>query len=149
MIRLNKIRKSVIWFFIAISVMGSGYIVRNYVFPTINDKIFRPRIKFNTKVYDFGSINKVDDISCYFTFCNTGYGELEIYRVITTCDCMLFDKPSDLVLFGQYDSILIVLDSNIVGYFSKEIIIISNSVTSPDYVYLRGTVITSNINNNQ
>ena len=42
---------------------------------------------------------------------------------------------------NQKDSILVSYDAKEDGYFSKGIYIISNSETSPDVLYIKGTVI--------
>jgi len=131
-----------------IAIICAGYYTRNYLIPIINKEILGPKINFKTQIIDIGTIQNKRASSYYFVFGNTGYRKLEIYNIITTCDCMSYDKPTHPISIGQFDSILIVLDSTITGYFSKEVIIVSNSVTSPDHIYIVGNILSDNIHGN-
>jgi len=49
-----------------------------------------PRIEFETRVHDFGSIGPGTRNTCGFNFKNTGQGNLHIKRVTKTCGCTPF-----------------------------------------------------------
>lgn len=145
MIKPTNTRLLLIWSVLVIIIIGFGYCTRNFIVPFMYNNILGPRINFSNKVYDFGIIQNIDNNSCCFLFNNSGYKELEIYKIITTCDCITNNRPVGPISYNEYDSIIVELNSSISGYFSKEIIIASNSVTSPDQIYIMGISLTDSL----
>ena len=64
-----------------------------------------------------------------------------IEKITTTCGCTIARWSEIKLLYLQKDSILIEYDTSKKGYFTKEIMVFSNSKTSPDHLFIKGRVI--------
>ncbi len=97
-------------------------------------------LKLETNLIDFGEIKFNSEAKAEFIFSNESGTPLEISNIEVRCGCTVADWLSKKVLKSQKDTIVVGYDTTIKGYFTKEIIIHSNSKTSPDRVFVKGIV---------
>jgi len=132
--------KWLIWIVYAIIAFVVGLYFKKVVFPDFATKLTFAKIEFENDVYDFGLVPFLSDAQKYFKYKNIGYEELVIHEIITSCGCIWSQQNTIPLLPEKQDSLLIIYDSSIKGFFTKEIIIISNSTTSPDHIFIMGTI---------
>jgi len=101
---------------------------------------FAPDMKFEVEIYDFDRLDSGDLAGYYFHYTNTGRSKLKIQDISTACGCTVVDWNSRPLSPGESDSLYITYDTNLLGYFTKEIVVNSNSSTSPDRIYIKGMV---------
>ncbi|MDU1889472.1 MAG: DUF1573 domain-containing protein [Dysgonomonas sp.] len=102
-----------------------------------------PKAEFTKTVHDFGKVaENVGNITCEFTFKNTGTSPFIIQRVQTTCGCTTPDYTKEPVLPGKTGSIKVTYSTiGRPGTFSKDVTVFSNV---PDSIYkltIKGEVI--------
>lgn len=98
-------------------------------------------IKFNSQEHDFKYLEQEKEASVYFVYENTGPDPLKIHNISSRCGCTIPEWSRKELMPNQKDSILVKYDSKELGYFSKDILIVSNSETSPDILYIKGEVL--------
>ena len=98
------------------------------------------QIDFNQTEHNFSTLKKDREASIYFKYKNTGQNPLKISSISSRCGCTIPKWSKDPLLPNQTDSILVSYDAKEMGYFSKEIYVISNAQTSPDVLYIKGMV---------
>lgn len=96
---------------------------------------------FSKDLHDFSEIEKDKEVSTYFVYENKGDFPLKIENIDSRCGCTIPYWSREEIAPNQKDSILVKYDSKKEGYFSKSVYIISNSKTSPDVLYIKGTVV--------
>jgi len=99
-----------------------------------------PEISFENTVHDYGTIKKGSDGTAVFKFANTGKDPLILSEVKATCGCTTPNWTKEPVLRKKKGEIIAVYNTNIVGSFSKTIIVHSNAITSPVVLTIKGTV---------
>jgi len=86
-----------------------------------------PKIKFETKKYDFGAISSEEKAVHEFRFENTGDGPLVIQDVNPSCGCTTPEWPKQPIKPGESGKIKAVFDaSGKNGKFDKSIKIVTN-----------------------
>ncbi|MCG8310393.1 MAG: DUF1573 domain-containing protein [Cytophagales bacterium] len=70
-----------------------------------------PVMTFETKEYDFGSINEGDVVDYTFKFTNTGKSPLIINKATATCGCTVPKWPKDPILPGAKGEIQVQFNS--------------------------------------
>jgi hypothetical protein len=95
-------------------------------------------LKFNKVVQELlaAQVGKTDSV--YFTFTNTSNTALKIESISSRCDCTIPEFKVKNLAKGRLDSILVLFTPSEMGYFKTEIIVESNSATSPDALYITG-----------
>lgn len=100
-----------------------------------------PKIVFTSRVFDFGTIKRHADGTCWFEFKNDGDEPLLITKVTASCGCTAPTWPKAPVLPGQTEKIKVVYNTKTVGNFTKTISISCNDPQSPTVVItIKGTV---------
>lgn len=72
----------------------------------------QPVIKFDTLVYDFGTIIEGERVVCYFDYSNVGGADLLITAVEVTCGCTTPDWSREPLVPGGTGSMKIILDAS-------------------------------------
>jgi len=70
-----------------------------------------PKMTFNTRMIDLGTVKKGEKRSFSYTFTNTGTAPLQI-DLISACDCTTTDYPSKKIKPGEKGTIKVVFDSS-------------------------------------
>jgi hypothetical protein len=97
-------------------------------------------IAFKEKYIYLDTVTDQAHAEHYFYFQNMGKKDLEIYFIETSCGCSVVEYPATKLAAQAIDSFKVVYDVANKGYFNTEIMVYSNSKTSPDKLYLRGFV---------
>ena len=99
-------------------------------------------IKFDSDLYNFGTVAEDGYVSCTFTFQNTGKWPLEIYKVTASCGCTTPSYSELPVAPGEKGTIEVTYNTEgRPGVFNKTITVYSNSRRHPTYsLSIRGTV---------
>lgn len=93
-----------------------------------------PRIKFDTLVYDFGTIPRRSDGTCTFTFTNTGDAPLLITRITAACGSTVPSYSSEPILPGKKGEVNVAYNTRQVGNFRKSITVLTNDPKNPTVV---------------
>lgn len=98
-------------------------------------------IAFHNDVISFGEVQPGKAYAKSITFTNTGTEPVRIYDCMSTCGAYVAEFPKKPVKPGESATIKVVYaPKSKYGFFSKSIIIESNSRNGYDYIYLQGTV---------
>lgn len=108
---------------------------------TVQENPNAPEISFENLVHDYGTMKKGADGKCVFTFKNTGKEPLILGEVKATCGCTTPGWTKDPVMPGKTGEIVAVYNTNLMGAFTKTIVINSNAKTSPVVLTIKGTVV--------
>lgn len=99
------------------------------------------KIEFETKVIDYGTIEKGADGVRTFKFKNTGNAPLVINNVKSTCGCTVPKKPKAPILPGETGEIEVKYDTKRVNHIRKTITVYSNAETPIVALKIKGLVI--------
>ena len=101
-----------------------------------------PKIKFETEVIDYGTIEKGADQERTFKFTNSGKAPLILTAVNSSCGCLVAKWPSEPIAPGKSASVIAHYDTNRVGRFEKTLTVISNDSQRPTIVLkIKGEVV--------
>jgi len=102
------------------------------------------KIEFESKVIDYGTIEKGADGVRVFKFKNTGDAPLIVSKVKSSCGCTVPKKPEGPILPGESGEIQVKYDTNRVNPIRKTITVTSNADTPTVALKIKGTVIDPN-----
>lgn len=103
---------------------------------------YAPILKIENNLYNFKVIKKGEIISHFFTIKNIGKSDLKIFDIQTKCGCTTPDWYRKSLKPNEIDSVKINYDTNIIGAFTKYIVIESNSKdVDNNRIYIQGIVI--------
>lgn len=114
---------------------GSHYFFTNFI--AFKNKSI---IEFEKTTHDFDTLKNQADAELYFVFYNRGNSDLEINDIGTSCGCTIPSWSKNVIKPYEKDSFLVSYDIINKGYFIKEIMVYSNSSTSPDKLVIKGYV---------
>ncbi len=100
-----------------------------------------PIIKFESLVYDYGTIYQGADGNCSFTFKNEGDEPILLSNVRSSCGCTVPKWPKDPILPGQTSSIQVTYDTKRLGTISKQITVMSNATEATILLSIKGSII--------
>ncbi|WP_075352212.1 DUF1573 domain-containing protein [Algoriphagus marinus] len=128
-------KKSIILIFIVvfstiISIIIKRALEENYV----------PEISFEIKKYDFDTLTTQEEADVYFVYGNLGKKDLKVYDIKTSCGCTIPAWNDGFLKPYEKDSFKVTYNIENKGYFIKEIMVYSNSKTSPDRLEVMGYV---------
>ncbi|MFB6306404.1 MAG: DUF1573 domain-containing protein [Flavobacteriales bacterium] len=86
-----------------------------------------PKIEFEKKVHDYGTIKQNADGTCYFKFKNTGDEPLVISNAKGSCGCTVPSWPKKPIQPGKTDKIEVEYDTKRIGPINKSVRISSNA----------------------
>jgi hypothetical protein len=104
------------------------------------DKNNVPEISFKIKKYDFDTLTNQEDANFYFVYENYGKKDLKIYNIKTSCGCTIPAWNDGFLKPYEKDSFKVTYNIENRGYFIKEIMVYSTSITSPDRLEVMGYV---------
>lgn len=100
-------------------------------------------ITFERDMHDFAEIIKGEKVSTEFKFMNTGKNDLLISDAHGSCGCTVPEWPKEPIPPGGSGVIKVVFNSgNRSGEFNKTVTVIANTVTNPNKLIIKGTIIT-------
>ena len=105
------------------------------------------KIKFETTVIDYGTIEKGADGIRVFKFKNTGNAPLVVSAVKSSCGCTVPKKPEAPILPGEDGEIQVKYDTKRVNPIRKTITVTSNADTPIVALKIKGNVIDPNKRN--
>lgn len=97
-------------------------------------------IVFSNDIHDFGELEYGQEAAVYFKYQNKGSNAIELKEVISSCGCTVPEWKKTILGSDEIDSLLVTYNTNLVGYFSKEITVIS-STSDEDRIWITGTVL--------
>jgi hypothetical protein len=121
-------------FIVILAAIMSVYIKREL------DKNYVPEISFKLKKYDFDTLTNQEDANFYFVYENYGKKDLKIYNIKTSCGCTIPAWNDGFLKPYEKDSFKVTYNIENKGYFIKEIMVYSTSITSPDRLEVMGYV---------
>jgi hypothetical protein len=86
----------------------------------------QPKISVDSGNYNFGTIRKDSTLEIHFTINNLGSKKLKIRKLTSNCDCIEFGEISSKIAKNKEKMLVVKLQPDRLGFFSKRIIIISN-----------------------
>lgn len=98
------------------------------------------RITFFDTTYYGGVKNSVEDsfVKHTFRFKNTGTKTVFIDDIISTCGCTVVNSSDKKIEPGKEGEIEINLSLSTLGKTEKQVVVLSNSITSPDILSISG-----------
>lgn len=106
-----------------------------------NGKENNPKIKFNKKVHDYGTIYQNGDGNCQFEFTNTGDAPLVLTAVRSSCGCTVPKWTREPIMPGESGTIKVKYDTRRLGAINKQITVRSNAENGVVVLKIRGKVI--------
>ncbi len=104
----------------------------------------KAKIEFKQVEIDYGTIDKNSDGTRVFEFTNTGDAPLIIERVKSSCGCTVPSKPTQPILPGKSDKIVVKYNTHRVGPFRKTITVYSNAQNNVVILKIKGKVVDPN-----
>lgn len=104
------------------------------------DKKFIPSISFEVRKHDFDTLVNQNDADFYFVYSNSGKEDLKIFDIRTSCGCTIPKWNDGYLKPYEKDSFKVSYNIENKGYFLKEIMVYSNSESSPDRLEILGYV---------
>ena len=100
-------------------------------------------LKFEERVFDFGEIQEKDGIvSHVFVFRNEGKAPVAIDYIHSGCGCVRFEYPKEPVRPDKTGKVTVFYDPAYrPGFFSKEVVVLSNNRANYNRIWVKGTVI--------
>lgn len=91
--------------------------------------------------FDFGEIKQGEQVTHVFTFVNEGSAPLVIEKVTTPCGCTAPKWPKEPIAPGATGEIQVKFNSvGKMGNQVKNLSVIYNSETSPEFIVIKGKV---------
>lgn len=104
-----------------------------------------PVIHFEENKFCFDTITRNSDGEHDFIFTNTGTEPLIISSAFSSCGCVVPDYPKQPILPGEKSSIKVKYNTNIIGDFTKVIVVKSNDKKNPKSILrINGVVVKEN-----
>jgi hypothetical protein len=99
---------------------------------TPEQRSMAPKIEFESKTFDFGTINEGDSRDYDFVFKNTGKTDLEIRKTKASCGCTVVDPADKIIPPGKSSSLKAKFNSRgKTGKQNKSITVITNDPDNP------------------
>lgn len=99
-----------------------------------------PKIKFNKKVHNYGTIEHQSDGSCTFEFTNTGDQPLALSTVRSSCGCTVPKWPRKPIMPGEKGKIKVTYDTRRLGPINKQVTVRSNAINGTIVLKIKGKI---------
>jgi hypothetical protein len=113
----------------------------SYVAVFSQNVIDKPFIKFDTTVYDVGTLKLNEKVEKTYYFTNKGNEPILIFNVQTTCGCTASEWSKQPVLSGKRGYVKLRYEADKTGNFSKTAYVFSNAKNSPVELKIKGKVV--------
>ena len=100
-----------------------------------------PKMKFDTEVIDYGTIEHNADGYRFFKFKNTGKKDVVITNCQGSCGCTVPTFSKEPVKPGETGEIKVHYATDRIGAFTKTVTVTSNADGSPIVLTIKGTVL--------
>jgi len=100
-----------------------------------------PKIEFEKVIYDYGTIYKGGDGTCYFEFKNIGKEPLILSKPRSSCGCTVPTWPKKPILPGKSDKIKVTYNTKRAGIINKTVTVYSNAINSSIVLRIKGKVV--------
>ncbi len=104
----------------------------------------KAKIEFKQTEIDYGTVNKNADGTRVFEFTNTGDAPLIIDRVKSSCGCTIPSKPTQPIMPGKSDKIIVKYNTHRAGPFRKTVTVYSNAANNVVILKIKGKVVDPN-----
>lgn len=94
-----------------------------------------------TSSHNFTKVAQGIPVKHQFTVKNTGTEPLVIEDVKKTCGCTVTEWTKEPIMPGETGTVTAQYNAAKIGYFKKDVTIISNASNSPIKLFLEGTVV--------
>ncbi len=118
----------------------SGFVLLSFIAVSVGAQ---PKIVFNEKVHDFGTILWKNPVTAEFKVTNEGNKPLVISKVTTSCGCTVAGWTKEPVMPGAGGVVKCTFDAKAVGRFHKNVGVYCNAEPKPIYLMIKGTVSTT------
>jgi hypothetical protein len=116
---------------------------------TVNAQIEKgAKIEFSKETHDYGNIKYGGEPYCNFEFKNTGDEPLIISNAKGSCGCTVPEWPKEPIAPGAKGVIRVKYDTNRPGPINKNVTITSNAKTNPKEIFIKGSVLAPEDQNN-
>lgn len=104
---------------------------------------FSEELQFEERTFNFGEIKEEDGIvSHIFKFRNRGKKALHISSISVGCGCVQYEFPKEPIAPGAMGEVKVSYNPAYrPGFFSKEIVVLSNNNSFYSRIWIKGTVI--------
>lgn len=112
-------------------------VINNYVEMTEDQLANAPKIEFDKKVHDFGTLKQGQVVTTEFKFTNKGKDQLVIYDTKTNCGCTASTLNQMRFEPGESSIIKVTLDTKgKSGYIQQSVTVKTNDPNNPEVVLL-------------
>lgn len=129
------IKNILILLFVIIVSTISSVLIKRYL-----EKSHVAKIYFVDLEHDFDTLRNQSDAEYYFVYKNLGSKNLQIYNIKSSCGCTIPSWNPGELKPNETDSFKVVYNIENKGYFIKEVLVYSNSESSPDKLQVLGYV---------
>lgn len=107
----------------------------------VDESIKMPKLSFEKKTHEFGTVIQGEIVSYNFKFTNTGNADLVIAKVSTSCGCTASHYPTEPIKPGESKSIEAKFDSKgRMGFQNKRITVLTNATPAKTNLYIRADI---------
>ena len=93
------------------SLSISATIEEDFTKLSAEQKANAPKIEFDTKVFDFKTINKGENVDYAFVFKNSGKSDLIIRKIKASCGCTVVNPSKEILKPGESGELKVVFNS--------------------------------------
>jgi len=113
----------------------SASITEDFEGMSTSERARAPKIEFEEKVFNFGTMEQRATVEHEFVFTNTGQSDLLIRKVSSSCGCTAVSPKEKTIKPGQSSSIKAIFSSGTrTGRQNKSITVITNDPNSPNVI---------------
>ena len=106
----------------------------------------QPTMTVKNDVVNMGELTYQQPRTATFELTNSGTAPLQLTSVKPSCGCTSVEWPNSPIAPGQSAKITATFDARMLGYFQKEIEVMTNAGTEPVYLTLQGRVVATATN---
>ena len=99
-----------------------------------------PEITFEEEEYDFGTIQKGENVEHVFKFTNTGRAPLVITNATSSCGCTVPDAPKEPIAPGETAEMTVKYNGSGNGQVTKTVTVSANTEKGKEQVKIKAFV---------
>jgi hypothetical protein len=123
----------------------TGFLKQDFSNLTPEEFELTPRISFQSKEHNFGTVHQKESYTHEFKFVNTGKQRLYIYKMDIGCGCTATFARKKILEPGESSEVFVTYTTdNRLGFETKDIVIHTNDPTNPTVILsVRGNILKS------